>query len=186
MENFLKKMDESELGVEIMNYSKVSCNVGINARPEKDPDAIRAKYRSKKRGKWIQKEFPGLMDSRVAVMMLTVILNSNYIGRYNWSDTGEYERMRKAGSFKGSSLVLVGAAHTLRDTRKEDTENKKAFPAFKHMGENPSIAVTPKSVIDEASSVHFDPYRNNTSMAPDFGVWVESKQGPKVGTFFSS
>jgi hypothetical protein len=28
-------------------------------------------------------------------------------------------------------------------------QNPKAFPAFKYMGENPSIAVTPKSVIDK-------------------------------------
>jgi len=150
-----------------------------------DATVIEAKQSRKRKGKDDNntQDPEASYNVKTAVMMLTVILNSNYIGRYNWSDTGEYERMRKAGSFKGSSLVLVGAAHTLRDTRKEDTENKKAFPAFKHMGENPSIAVTPKSVIDEASSVHFDPYRNNTSMAPDFGVWVESKQGPKVGTF---
>jgi hypothetical protein len=55
------------------------------------------------------------MDSRVDVMMLAVTLNSDYIGRYNWRDTGEYNRMLKAGSFKGSSLVLVGASHTLTD-----------------------------------------------------------------------
>jgi hypothetical protein len=47
------------------------------------------------------------------VMMLAVTLNSDYIGRDYWRDTEEYKRMLKAGSFKGSSLVLVGAAHTL-------------------------------------------------------------------------
>jgi hypothetical protein len=50
------------------------------------------------------------MDSRVDVMMLAVTLNSDYIGRYDWRDIGEYNRMLKAGSFKGSSLVLVGAS----------------------------------------------------------------------------
>jgi hypothetical protein len=38
-----------------------------------------------------------LMDSRVDVMMLAVTLNSDYIGRYDWRDTGEYNRMLKAG-----------------------------------------------------------------------------------------
>jgi hypothetical protein len=33
--------------------------------------------------------------------------------------------MLKAGSFKGSSLVLVGAAHTLTDIREKENENKK-------------------------------------------------------------
>jgi hypothetical protein len=37
-----------------------------------------------------------LMDSRVDVMMLAITLNSDYIGRYNWRDTGEYNRMLKA------------------------------------------------------------------------------------------
>jgi hypothetical protein len=58
-----------------------------------------------------------LMDSRVDVMMLAVTLNSDYIGRDYWRDTEEYKRMLKAGSFKGSSLVLVGASHTLTDIR---------------------------------------------------------------------
>jgi hypothetical protein len=44
------------------------------------------------------------MDSRVDVMMLAVTLNSDYIGRYDWRDTGEYNRMLKAGSFKGLLL----------------------------------------------------------------------------------
>jgi hypothetical protein len=48
-------------------------------------------------------------------MMLAVTLNSDYIGSDYWRDTEEYKRMLKAGSFKGSSLVLVGAAHTLTD-----------------------------------------------------------------------
>jgi hypothetical protein len=80
-----------------------------------------------------------------------VTLNSDYIGRYDWRDTGEYNRMLKAGSFKGSSLVLVGASHTLTDIRVERNENKKAFPAFKYLSANSSIAVTPKSIIDESS-----------------------------------
>jgi hypothetical protein len=41
-------------------------------------------------------------------------LNSDYIGRDYWRDTEEYKRMLKAGSFKGSSLVLVGASHVLQ------------------------------------------------------------------------
>jgi hypothetical protein len=41
--------------------------------------------------------------------------------------------MLKAGSFKGSSLVLVGAAHTLTDIREKENENEKAYPAFKYL-----------------------------------------------------
>jgi hypothetical protein len=47
---------------------------------------------------------------------------------------------------------------------------------------NPSIAVTPKSIIDESSN-YFDTYRSKTPMLPDFGVWVETKQDSEVGTF---
>jgi hypothetical protein len=43
--------------------------------------------------------------------------------------------------------------------------------AFKYMGENPSIATTPKSVIDRRVD-DFDILR--TSATPDFGVWVEA------------
>jgi hypothetical protein len=35
---------------------------------------------------------------------------------------------------------LVGASHTLTDIRERENENKKAFPAFKYLSENPSIA----------------------------------------------
>jgi hypothetical protein len=44
----------------------------------------------------------------------------------------------------------AGASHTLTDIRERENENKKAFPAFKYLSENPSIAVTPKSIIDES------------------------------------
>jgi hypothetical protein len=47
------------------------------------------------------------------------------------------------------SIILVGAGHTLTNIRQNEDENPKAYPAFKYMGENPSIAATPKSVIDE-------------------------------------
>jgi hypothetical protein len=64
----------------------------------------------------------------------------------------------------------------------ERNENKKAFPAFKYLSANSSIAVTPKSIIDESSGL-FDTYRNETPMLPDIGVWVEVKQDSEVGTF---
>jgi hypothetical protein len=56
--------------------------------------------------------------------------------------------MRKMGSFKGSSLIVLGAAHTLTNIKRVEDENPKAFPAFKHMGAGSSIAVTPKRIID--------------------------------------
>jgi hypothetical protein len=55
--------------------------------------------------------------------------------------------------------------------------NPKAYPAFKYMCADSSIAVTPKSVIDEHVA-DFDSRRKPTT--PDFGVWVED---PKEGTF---
>ena len=175
--------------IKFQNFIKESVVVDAYKRPEKNPKTIRAKYGSKKEGRKIRKLYPHLtpaeitelMDSTTNVMMLATTLNSNFIGRDNWCDTEEYERMRRIGSFKGSSLFLVGATHTLTDTRPEG-ENKKAYPAFKHMNENSSIAVTPKSIIDGASA-YFDTYRD--SMTPDFGVWVEGKPGSKGGTFLA-
>jgi hypothetical protein len=90
--------------------------------------------------------------------------------------------MRRMGSFKGSSLFLVGIAHTLTNTRLTESEKPKAYPAFKYMNVGPSIAVTPKSIIDE-NIEYFDTYRD--SMTPNFGVWVEGKQGSKGGTFLA-
>ena len=133
--------------IKFQNFIKETCDVDAHTRPKKDPDDIRARYRSEKQRKLIKKQYPmltsrkitKLMDSRVDVMMLAVTLNSDYIGRYDWRDIGEYNRMLKAGSFKGSSLVLVGASHTLTDIRVERNENKKAFPAFKYLSANSSM-----------------------------------------------
>jgi hypothetical protein len=51
------------------------------------------------------------------------------------------------------SEVLSGLSFALAapitDIKFMKGQNPKAFPAFKYMGENPSIAVTPKSVIDK-------------------------------------
>jgi hypothetical protein len=49
----------------------------------------------------------------------------------------------------GSSLILVGAAHTLTNIKPTEDKNPKAYPAFKYMCADSSIAVTPKSVIDK-------------------------------------
>jgi hypothetical protein len=72
-----------------------------------------------------------------------------------------HTKIRQHGCFTSVSVKIV--------TR--ENENKKAFPAFKYLSENPSIAVTPKSIIDESSN-YFDTYRSKTPMLPDFGVWV--------------
>jgi hypothetical protein len=125
-------------------------------------------------------EVTELVDSTKNVMMLAVTLNPNYIGRCDWSDKEEFERMRRMGSFKGSSLFLVGIAHTLTNTRLTESENPKAYSAFKYMNVGPSIAVTPKSVIDEHGA-YYDTRRKPT--IPDFGVWIEGKQDSKNGTF---
>jgi hypothetical protein len=55
------------------------------------------------------------------------ILESTHIYDY-WRDRGEYERMRSMGSFKGSSLILVGASHTLTDIGVDKGVNPKAYP----------------------------------------------------------
>jgi hypothetical protein len=86
--------------------------------------------------------------------------------------------MQRVGSFKGSSLFLVGAAHTLENIKWNKNKKPKAFSAFKYMNVDSSIAVIPKSVIDGCGTI-LDDYRAS-SIAPDFGVWVEGKQNVKV------
>ena len=176
--------------IKFQNFIIEAVNVKVDARPEKNPKIIRIRYGLKGIQKAMQDEFSDLtleeitelVDSRMNVMMLAATLNSNFIGRDYWRDKEEYERMRKMGSFKGSSLIVLGAAHTLTNIKRVEDENPKAFPAFKHMGAGSSIAVTPKSIIDE-NIEYFDTYRD--SMTPNFGVWVEGKQGSKGGTFLA-
>jgi hypothetical protein len=60
-------------------------------------------------------------------MMLYNHLKWCYIGRCNWSDTKEYERMQRVGSFKGSSLFLVGAAHTLENIKWNKNKKPKGL-----------------------------------------------------------
>jgi hypothetical protein len=57
--------------------------------------------------------------------------------------------------------------------------NPKAYPAFKYMCADSSIAVTPKSVIDEHVA-DFDSRRKPTT--PDFGVVYGIRQ-PKRANF---
>ena len=167
--------------IEFQNFILENTGANANERPEGTSDGVLARYTEEA----IQDLYPqstpektqALTNATVDVQMLATILNADYIGRYQWRDKREYERMRREGSFKGSSLILVGAAHTLTNVRWSKDQNPKAFPAFKYMSENPSIAITPKSVIDKHDSF-FDTRR--TSVTPDFGVWVED---PKEGTF---
>jgi hypothetical protein len=44
------------------------------------------------------------------------------------------------GSFTGSTLVLVGALHTITNIRPDENENPKAYPAFKYMTKLPDLA----------------------------------------------
>jgi hypothetical protein len=48
----------------------------------------------------------------------------------HWRDKAEYERMRSRGSFTGSTLVLVGALHTITNIRPDENENPKAERAY--------------------------------------------------------
>jgi hypothetical protein len=49
-------------------------------------------------------------------LIIVLPLNSVFLKYgYEWRDRREYERMRREGSFEGSSLVLVGAAHVITD-----------------------------------------------------------------------
>jgi hypothetical protein len=107
--------------IKFQNFIIEAVNVKVDARPEKNPKIIRIRYGLKGIQKAMQDEFSDLtleeitelVDSRMNVMMLAATLNSNFIGRDYWRDKEEYERMRKMGSFKGSSLIVLGAAHTL-------------------------------------------------------------------------
>ncbi|CAB5496086.1 hypothetical protein [uncultured Gammaproteobacteria bacterium] len=174
--------------IKFQNFIKEGVNAHVNETPSNDPKAIQSKPWQRQMQEIIQQIYPHLMpeevtelvDSTKNVMMLAVTLNPNYIGRCDWSDKEEFERMRRMGSFKGSSLFLVGIAHTLTNTRLTESENPKAYPAFKYMNVGPSIAVTPKSVIDEHGA-YYDTRRKPT--IPDFGVWIEGKQDSKNGTF---
>jgi RHS repeat-associated protein len=176
--------------IKFKNFIIESIDAKVGSRPEKNPAIIRIRYGFNGIHEAMQKAYPdlspekikALIDSRKDVMMMAATLNSNFIGRDYWRDKAEYERMRRRGSFKGSSLFLVGAAHTLTNIKQAEDENPKAYPAFKYMGENPSIAVTLKSVIDE-NIEYFDTHRD--SIVPDFGVWVEGKQGSQEGIFLA-
>jgi hypothetical protein len=164
--------------IKFKNFIKEGTNVGIDARPYKHSETIRAKYTQD----FIQILYPKLTSEKIkelahakmSVMMLAITLNTDFIGRDHWRDKEEYERMRKMGSLKGSSLFLVGAAHTLTNIRINEDKNPKAFPAFKHMDADSSIAVTLKSTIDKRGAL-MDERRTPTT--PDFGVWIESEEG---------
>ncbi|VVH60053.1 hypothetical protein BSPCLSOX_2553 [uncultured Gammaproteobacteria bacterium] len=167
--------------IKFQNFIVESIDTGVDVRPFKDPEIIRTLYQQKTtqalHPKLTSKEVKELIASMTKVMMLAVTLNSYCIGRDYWRDKREYERMRSMGSFNGSSLILVGAAHTLTNIKPTEDKNPKAYPAFKYMCADSSIAVTPKSVIDKHTT-SLDNYRKPTT--PDFGVWVKD---PKEGTF---
>ncbi len=172
--------------IEFQNFIIEEVNADVDERPNKDPKIIQTLYTQKK----TQDTYPDLTfeeakeltASIIKAMMLSATHNSYYIGRHNWRDTKEYERMQRTGSFKGSSLFLVGAAHTLSNVKNTGFDMQEAYPAFKYMCADSSIAVVPKNVIDEHGA-----FLNNrrTPTTPDFGVWVEGKQGSKGGTFLA-
>ncbi|VVH50848.1 hypothetical protein BPUTSESOX_1087 [uncultured Gammaproteobacteria bacterium] len=170
--------------IKFQNFITESATADVNERPSQDPEYINTFYTQEEMQKSYShltpKEAQELTNSTINVKILMTPLNSYFIARDYWRDKEEYERMRSMGSFKGSSIILVGAGHTLTNIRQNEDENPKAYPAFKYMGENPSIAATPKSVIDGYVD-YFDTHR--TSVTPDFGVWVEGKHDSKEGIF---
>jgi hypothetical protein len=107
--------------IEFQNFIIEEVNADVDERPNKDPKIIQTLYTQKK----TQDTYPDLTfeeakeltASIIKAMMLSATHNSYYIGRHNWRDTKEYERMQRTGSFKGSSLFLVGAAHTLSNVK---------------------------------------------------------------------
>ena len=58
-------------------------------------------------------EHTKLANSKTNVLMLATILNTDYIGRCDWSDKEECERMRKKGkvSKEVRSLCLMQPIH---------------------------------------------------------------------------
>ncbi|VVH67034.1 hypothetical protein BSPLISOX_2237, partial [uncultured Gammaproteobacteria bacterium] len=176
--------------IKFQNFIKEGVNAHVNQIPSSDPKAIQSEYAKRKMKDKLQQKYPKLTseevtelaDSKINLLMLATTLKADYIGRDYWRDKAEYERMRRRGSFKGSSLFFVGAAHTLTNIKIKEFENPKAFPAFKYMCADSSIAVTPKYIIDE-NIEYFDTRRN--SAVPDFGVWVEGKQGSQEGIFLA-
>jgi hypothetical protein len=62
-------------------------------------------------------------------MELAATMNAERIGRDHWCDKKEYQRLQ----LEGSSLFLVGAGHTLTNVKRNENQNPKAYPAFKHM-----------------------------------------------------
>jgi hypothetical protein len=60
---------------------------------------------------------------------------------------------------------------------------QEAYPAFKYMCTDSSIAVAPKNVIDEHGA-----FLNNrrTPTTPDFGVWVKGNNQKKRTSFKAS
>ncbi|VVM25245.1 hypothetical protein BSPWISOXPB_1857 [uncultured Gammaproteobacteria bacterium] len=100
-----------------------------NERPERTSDGVLARYTQEA----IQDLHPHLAPEKIQaltsaivdVQILATLLNTDYIGRYEWRDRREYERMRREGSFEGSSLVLVGAAHVITDIKFMKGQNPK-------------------------------------------------------------
>jgi hypothetical protein len=107
--------------IKFQNFITESATANVNDRPSQDPEYISTFYTQED----IQKSYPHLTpkevqeltESTINVNILMSPLNSDFIARDYWRDKAEYERMRRRGSFKGSSLFFVGAAHTLTNIK---------------------------------------------------------------------
>ncbi|CAC9658259.1 hypothetical protein BTURTLESOX_1436 [bacterium endosymbiont of Bathymodiolus sp. 5 South] len=167
--------------IEFQNFIQENTNVNINMRPSTHPEIIRAQYTQKKiSDKYTDltpKEAQELGNAKMHVMELAATMNAERIGRDHWCDKKEYQRLQ----LEGSSLFLVGAGHTLTNVKRNENQNPKAYPAFKHMDADSSIAVTLKSVIDKYASIRIDNRR--ADMTSDFGVWVEGVDGLEESIF---
>ncbi len=169
--------------IEFQNFIKegTETNVSINTKPSTHPEIIRAQYTQEKMNDLYPHLTPEkaqeLGNAKRHVMELAATMNAEIIGRDNWCNKEEYQRLQ----LEGSSLFLVGAAHLLTDVMRNENQNPKAYPAFKHMDADSSIAVTLKSVIDKYASIRIDDRR--VDMTSDFGVWVEGVDGLEESIF---
>jgi hypothetical protein len=100
--------------IKFQNFITESATADVNERPSQDPEYINTFYTQEEMQKSYShltpKEAQELTNSTINVKILMTPLNSYFIARDYWRDKEEYERMRSMGSFKGSSIILVGAS----------------------------------------------------------------------------
>jgi hypothetical protein len=87
--------------IEFQNFIMENGAAKANERPERTSDGVLARYTQEA----IQALHPHLAPEKIQaltsaivdVQILATLLNTDYIGRYEWRDRREYERMRREG-----------------------------------------------------------------------------------------